>query len=631
MEEKRVKKYVSDNAQLMEEWDWEKNEDLLPSQLTLGSHKKAWWKGSCGHKWDAVIKDRNRGYGCPICAGKRVLMGYNDLESQFPELANQWDYKKNDMLLPNSVCAKSSQKVWWICERGHSYDASPCERQRGRGCPYCNRKIVIIGENDLESRNPRLAREYSAKNKEKANSIFVYSHKKVIWKCSLCGNEWNATAHSRMAGNGCPKCAKRAQTSFPEQAIFYYVKKNFPDTINRCTSVLESMEIDIYIPSLKIGIEYDGKHWHNNRTSLKRELKKYELCKDHGITLIRIKENYTTSEIIADYTINVSQNLDYTIGQLREYILISEDINTERDRLSILSEYIQSMKENSFAIKHPNIAKEWNSEKNEGLTPDMFSEFSTQAKFWWRCNKGHEWQATIAHRVGMNSNCPYCSNRKLLKGYNDFLTTNKDQYLFEEWDLKQNDRDGIYQDEIIEGSNKKVWWICKKGHSFDSTISNRKRGHGCPVCSGNLVKEGFNDLATTHPELALEWNYDKNAPLLPSQISKGSNKKVWWICKDGHEWDAQILARSKGSGCPYCKGSKVIFGKNDLCTTHPELIIEWNYSKNNHLSPRECSYGSGKKAWWTCSKCGYEWETRIKLRTKGRGCPFCAKNSKRKE
>ena len=69
MAEKKEKQYVSDNAQLMAEWDWERNLDIEPTQLSMGSHKKVWWKCSKGHEWQAVIYSRKHN-GCPTCSGE---------------------------------------------------------------------------------------------------------------------------------------------------------------------------------------------------------------------------------------------------------------------------------------------------------------------------------------------------------------------------------------------------------------------------------------------------------------------------------------------------------------------------------------------------------------------------------
>ncbi|MBQ8623595.1 MAG: zinc-ribbon domain-containing protein [Oscillospiraceae bacterium] len=86
-------------------------------------------------------------------------------------------------------------------------------------------------------------------------------------------------------------------------------------------------------------------------------------------------------------------------------------------------------------------------------------------------------------------------------------------------------------------------------------MANRAKGRGCPYCSGKKILSGYNDLATTNPNLATEWHPDKNGVLLPTMVSPGSHKKVWWLCKKGHEWQASIENRSKGSSCPICRKS----------------------------------------------------------------------------
>ena len=135
--EKKEKRYVSDNAQLMAEWNWEKNNELNfePGTLTLGSNKKAWWKCSNGHEWQASIAHRNNGRKCPYCAGKKTLKGYNDLQTVNPLLAREWNYEKNNGLTPVDVMSSSGKKVWWICDKGHEWEATIVKRNRGTNCP----------------------------------------------------------------------------------------------------------------------------------------------------------------------------------------------------------------------------------------------------------------------------------------------------------------------------------------------------------------------------------------------------------------------------------------------------------------------------------------------------------------
>lgn len=137
------KAYVFDNARLMSEWDWEENDrcELDPKKLTLGSGKKANWVCTKGHKWVASIVNRTgKGLGCPYCSNKRILPGYNDLQSQRPDLMADWDYEANT-LDPSAVAVKSSKTAAWICPKGHKYNKAIYKRAAGEGCPSCAKAL----------------------------------------------------------------------------------------------------------------------------------------------------------------------------------------------------------------------------------------------------------------------------------------------------------------------------------------------------------------------------------------------------------------------------------------------------------------------------------------------------------
>ena len=109
---------------------------------------------------------------------------------------------------------------------------------------------------------------------------------------------------------------------------------------------------------------------------------------------------------------------------------------------------------------------------------------------------------------------------------------------------------------------------------------------------------GVNDISTADPLLAKEWNYRKNNDLLPSEVAVGSQKKVWWVCENGHEWQATPNNRHHGNGCPYCSGRVPIPGKTDLATLYPEIVKEWDYQKNENLKPEETTCRGNKRIWW---------------------------------
>ena len=114
-----------------------------------------------------------------------------------------------------------------------------------------------------------------------------------------------------------------------------------------------------------------------------------------------------------------------------------------------------------------------------------------------------------------------------------------------------------------------------------------------------------NSLKIMVPEVAKQLS-TRNFPLLPKNISYGSNKKVWWRGECGHEWQASPHSRTgkNSPGCPYCSGNRVLAGFNDLASRFPEIAAEWS-EKNYPLRPDEVTAFSNKKAWWK-GKCGHE-------------------------
>ena len=617
--EKKEKRYVSDNAQLMAEWNFEKNNELNfdPKALTLGSGKKVWWKCSKGHEWQATIANRAKGSSCPYCSGRYAIKGENDLKTINPTLAKDWDYEKNNKLKPEFFTENSHKKVWWKCSKGHEWQTTIAHRNNGSGCPYCAGQKVSKGYNDLQTVNPLLAKEWNYDKNSGLTPMDVMpnSNKKVWWKCKK-GHEWLATIDSRHNGTGCPICNSERHTSFPEYALVYYFSKYGLNVIHSYKK--QGYELDIFIPSKMIAIEYDGYYWHKNKT--KKDLEKNHKCEKDGIELYRIREGLPPlSDGSIDYIVQENQkNLSKILKNvLSEIIGTSVDVDLERDAIEIENLRVYTEKENSLLFSNPEIAKEWNYEKNGYLKPEHFSTNSNK-KVWWKCNNGHEWQATIASR-NSRCGCPYCSNKKVLKGYNDLQTVNPT--LAKEWNYEKNDN--LKPELFTANSDKKVWWKCSKSHEWQATIGNRNKGTGCPYCTNQKILKGYNDLQTINPSLAREWNYEKNYGLTPMDVMPNSGEKVWWKCEKGHEWQTTIAHRNNGSNCPYCASQKVTNGYNDLKTVNPTLAKEWNYEKNDNLKPELFTANSDKKVWWKCSK-GHEWQATIGNRNKGTGCPYCS-------
>jgi hypothetical protein len=222
----------------------------------------------------------------------------------------------------------------------------------------------------------------------------------------------------------------------------------------------------------------------------------------------------------------------------------------------------------------------------------------------WRCNKGHVWETKVNARACKGRGCGICKNQILLTGYND-LATIAPKLAAQAFGWDPNTK--------MAGSMHKAEWICEEGHIWESTLTNRIRGKGCPVCSGHRVLKGFNDLATIQPHIAAEahgWD--------PTTVTVSSAKSREWICPLGHVYEAAVFSR-QNSNCPVCAGRQVVPGFNDLASANPELAAEayeWDPTSKTKYSPQ--------KVKWKCPL-GHIYSAAINNRSGGKGCPSCAK------
>lgn len=276
--------------------------------------------------------------------------------------------------------------------------------------------------------------------------------------------------------------------------------------------------------------------------------------------------------------------------------------------------------ENDLATTYPDLVREWHPVKNGSLTPQQVLPGSHRI-VWWRCANGHEWQAQIKSRSN-GAGCPVCANKKLLAGANDLASRYPE--LAKEWHPSKNG--SLTPADVIPGTQRRVWWQCAKGHTWRASVASRVSGSGCPVCAGKVIVPGENDLASQYPLIAREWHPSKNGALTPEHVAPASNKKVWWRCANGHDYQAVIASRTqRGGSCPYCLGRKVLPGFNDLATKYPEVAKEWHPTLNGSLTPQDVTAGSRKRVWWQCSQ-GHIWQAVIYSRTGTQhcGCPVCS-------
>ena len=566
-----INDFKSTHPDLLQEWDYEANfrEGISPESITERSGKKVHWIcKKCGNRWITTPDKRVSGRGCPECAKAIQSQGRIDkfisykgnLADNNPELLEEWDYEKNSELDPRHLTDKSNKTAYWICKKcGYKWKSIIANRAKGVGCPVCSGRVTVKGINDLGTTHPSLLLDWNyVKNGNHGLSPFSVSkgsEKKAFWKCHKCGHEWKACIYSRAAGVGCPNCASELSTSFPEQSLFFYVSQIYSDAINGYKPLwLSPSEIDIFLPSISIGIEYDGAGYHK---SPMRDIQKDSTCKKHGIRLLHVREPGCPELPASSWTISrntkrVSSLDEMVLAVFKELNILDKaievKIDTEKDKDKIYGQYLTKIKANSIA-KYPLAMFYWDWEANRGIDPNMVSAGSNMVVHWVCPTCGFTWTGRVADRTRKGRGCPVCSKHVLWRGHNDLESCNP--HLARQWDYEKN---SLLPSDVTQKSSKLVWWKCPECNgSWRATVYNRSNGTGCPYCSGKKVLKGFNDLLTLDPILASEWHPTLNA-FSPDCFTRGSNKVVWWQCSScGYEWQESINSRLKKRVCPNCK------------------------------------------------------------------------------
>lgn len=495
--------------ELATEWHPTKNGNLCPSDIGRNSDKKAWWKCKEGHEWEATVKNRNAlKSGCPTCARQKVLLKSN-LAMQNPNIAAEWHPAKNGDLRPSDVGLNSGKKVWWQCSLGHEWQATVAGRARKTtNCPFCANKKVLPGFNDLETKYPDLVKEWHpTKNGSLTPDMLVYGTDKRVWWMDSQGHEWEAPISRRIRGSGCPVCAgKKVVKGVNDFATIHpELMAEWHPTKNEGLSPYE-----VTAGSAK-SVWWQCSHGHEWQTP-----------------------------IVNRHTLGTG-----CPSCAKQHLLVGID--------------------DLFAYK-PEFTAEWLNEKNAGISPNDLLKASDTI-VWWRCQSGHEYRASLAHRL-MGLGCPFCENRYVKSGVNDLATLRPE--IAAQWHPTKNE--DLKPELVPIGSGKSVWWKCELGHEWQEQVIGRTHGNNCPYCSGHKVWPGFNDLATVNPELAAQWHPTKNGDLTPKDVSSGSARKVWWLYpyddpKTGKhfdfEWQAPVYSRNRSSTCPFLINARIWPGYND--------------------------------------------------------------------
>jgi hypothetical protein len=649
---------------LIKEWNFDKN-DELPDKFASGSNQIVSWKCTFGHIWDATIYNRTGNLsGCPYCkasTSKLEVFILTEMRGLFKDVI--WRYKINgyecDIYIPEIQTGIEVDGAFWhddklerdklkfkvfkdrgvrlirvrdkslpkiegeviLYNKQSVYIDLSCEvvklllitNSEIRLSDYVNQQIQIgneeykkilsllpspTEENSLSEINQKLAQEWDfVKNAPLTPFMFTpNSEKKVFWKCND-GHSWEATIKNRhLRNSGCPDCYKINISEIVRQG-----------KLKKSTITFASL-----FPNLLSEWDFQKNKISPHDVAPKSKLKVWWICPN--------SHKYEKS----------------IIGRANG----NDCPDCSSKKRSYSARNIRILKTGTLDIKYPEIAKQWDFQKNNS-NPSDFPPGSN-SKVWWLCSNNHSWKTGISNRTKQSQGCPFCfklnqkeiSLKSAIKRLGS-LEELKPSFL-KEWDHDKNI--DIKPSEITLNNKRKVWWLCSKNHSFSQSPNDRNGGHGCPTCSKENRKDSslksaimrLGSLEEHKPSFLEEWDYNKNINVAPSDLTLNNKRKVWWLCSNNHSYSQSPSDRNRGHGCPTCSKQKkieayklkILENRGSLETNKPDLLEYWDYIKNTSIFPNKVTLGSQEKAWWKCTN-GHSWLENIKSISNPKRVKYC--------
>ena len=618
MSKKRI--FAEEHPEYLKYWDFDKN-TLDPYKIGPMCNEKAYWKCEHGHRFERIVFNVSRGNTtCPECK-KRSTMVISK-----PGIMKFWDKEKNT-LNPEITPARSNEYAWFKCPKcGYSWRTQICGRLRTDKCPACETNNVIRkGVNDFRTVSPQLALDTSDELNPDIdlNKLGIGSKIRIHWKCHICGFEWDAPIHGRAhpynGNNGiaaCPACAKVRRkdgydVDYPELVPLY--SPNNPIPLNEVRGVKAKF---LWICP-KHG-EYEQKLGHMIR-ALKNGTIGCPYC--NGFKVRREDSaGAKAPELIKEWASSNESTL-YEYAPNSKYLATwcCPDCGTKwkapiYERVQGYGKCPTCYGNKTFKERYPELEKFYAKDNTLPYEDAIVSDYTPRN---WICEKGHEFTASFYKIHDQGFRCPYCENKKALKGYNDF--EHLYPVLAQDYDEEKN---GNKASEVVV-SYRNVYFKCKNGHSFVRPIIRHVELNGqCPICSGTVLKKGSNDLATIYPAVILFWDYEKNEKR-PDQVLATLDNSYHFVCSNGHHFKCTLRELVENDfHCPVCEGKRVDPEKTSLQALNPELASE--FSVNNKSTASQIAFDTSKKVLWTCPTCGEDYLYPVNERKIGdNSCPYC--------
>ncbi len=517
------------------EWHPTLNGDLTPSDVAFSRKEKAWWMcGKCGNVWEASIGNRAKGAGCPPCgrsAAAQAIRGRKlprvpkqqaaqvrkkrsnnsvpqpggSFADRFPEVAAEWHPTLNEELTPDKVTYASNKRAWWLCPTcGNEWDAIIQSRGKGAGCRKCgsSRAGRALARprpgSSLADMFPALAAEWHTERNRSLtpDQVAAKSGLKAWWRCSTCGNEWQAQVYSRASGHGCRACADR------QAAIALSVP----------TAGQSLAERDPEIAA----------QWHPRRNG---------------------------SLSASDVTANSGQTVWWLCDRRHEWQAM---INNRRRARGCPKCTLWGTSVEEIRLRHELLAA--------GVPIDPDHEVALRAagralqcdmlcSAW---NVAIEFDGNRFHKLPDNVEKDRRKSRLLTEQGWTVIRVREDLPAIGEHDVLVP----LFSSEVTRAKAvlAKLQSLGYTAAEYDEYLRTDRAWGGDESAAYIKRRRIDKSLATLHPELAAQWDPERNGVLTPADVTPGSGERAWWICPTcGHSWAAYVYSRAGGGhGCPQC-------------------------------------------------------------------------------
>ena len=511
------------------------------------------------------------------------------LRARSPDLVQQWHPTRNGAITPDDVGPGTHIKVWWLCSKGHEWEAAIYSRVAGSGCPYCGQRRVGYG-NDFATHHPALAKEWHpSKNGDQTPDMFLPRSNQKVWWLGACGHEWQSVLANRTGPirAGCPYCANQKvgngndlTSRFPEIAAEWHPTKNGDMRPEEVTSGASHR------------VWWQCKEGHEWRAPVfKRTTQGYgcERCGLIGLSLLDIEVYAELEHVLVrhmqpcvfDHRVAAADGR----GLLLRIDMVFGDIAVEFDGWHWHRNKVRKDREKSERLGE--VGYTAIRVREHPLSPLGPLDVSVR-----RAPKALEVALAVLQQLVDRDllTSESAADAKAYIGSGTLRAEGKAQRII------RNLRDGEYGDRslsaihpgvaaewhptlngnltprgVTPSSGRRVWWLCPQGHDYQAPIGQRTgSGTGCGKCSGRYVTPETS-LAAKKPALAAQWHPTLNEQLTPELVTPHSRQVVWWLCPHGHSTQDTVDSRTKGYVCQECPNSRR--DKNRKPTAHLEGLL----------------------------------------------------------